>query len=356
MFFLMAETRRTKCCSPISVDEVRLRQAVKSLYDTHYYVPFVSRILEQLWIGDIFTAVDVALGKTHLHVLGCANSGTVGAVLNASELEVFGATLAGNYFQRQIYYDTLMNVGGLALRDGAMSEIDELAEQMAHDNNAECRQRVQIYSRDRAVHPYAVSHMSIFRRTMFKAADRIESMLWNIPHDRVVLVHSMSGCNRAAACIVAYLVLKKGASPENAIWAIRQTVFAQQKRRALTNISFVKALEIFPAEYTSEVADIDYGGFYTALADMTKSQRGGARSMVHWPDIIYSDQVNAIAHCMRILINRSPNTMCTVCGSACIDMFMCSKCATPYCTTQCQVVDWPTHQHICVRSRNKLQT
>ena len=326
---------------------------------------------ERLWVGDLFAAIKVAMQQqqqqdapVYLNTRADKKKhrAEVGSVINVSELEAFGMTLADNYYSKHITYSSLITSNGICFADAPPHSTAYLAFQLTFDNNVLPWRKVRIGNSNYRVHAYPISHKTLFIFNMFRAADMIDFILSNSKKcaaNNCVLVHSMTGCNRAPACAVAYLVLKKNMPAAEAIALVRRAAKKQTGMDVLTNRYFDKMLLQLPGKYSRRMAEIAFNMFcfemqvkmvdISAIAALQNIRFGDTTGYIHVPEVVYPTSINALAACVkRFTRENNVQKRCAWCGSMSFDLFMCSGCCIVlYCSRKCQKRDWARHSSEC---------
>lgn len=222
------------------------------------------QVFENVWIGNIGAAWRAANGMLN----------EFAAVFNASGLESRGITLERQLVARGIAYDSLMDdVTGITLRDGPLGmTVAEAAADLVTARSA-------IVERDGkaiAVMGKTIATRPIFNYFMIRAQEKIANVLTTIGPSKKLLVHCSGGINRAAASIVAYLVLGRKMESETAIELV--VTANRQKRRVevLTTKDFAEALRDLVPYSRSERAEVrvEYDKHVKKLfAAMTKMRK-----------------------------------------------------------------------------------
>lgn len=202
---------------------------------------------------------------------------------------------------------------------------------------------------------------------MYLAADRIDRLA-NRRADRNVLVNCFYGQNRSGAAVVAWLVLKRGFSCDDAIALLRKREREDRgdvdtPQKTLRNANFVALLHELSA--ASRVAhDRAYAEQYAEFKNELASRGfwfvGGVpmsrQKPVARPGNLTGEQfgcrtffaaapVESAGRACKWLSREAAGRACRWCGAVDAPMFWCSGCGTTatYCSRRCQALHLVAH-------------
>jgi hypothetical protein len=321
----------------------------KSVMDDYAPIaPSFARIVDNLYIGNVGAAAQTYLGTLK----------RFGGIFSAIGWERYGANPKFGYSATTGYSNLGVEYGtafderlGTTLVDRKFRTCKFVAEQRWPEE--------RVARGDMPTKPYiefvyngkkyviyptdlTLDTKNVFVALMYLAADRIEQLLSRGGGD--VLVHCREGRNRSAACIAAYLILKRGYSDTDAKNLIREANKNERKipaRKTLDNRSFCAALkEIYTwkkttnVRYVSEVAAADVECVSDTYDEI---KRLGMRYRRTWPDVNAelvgcedesedeSKSPNDGGRCVRCSLSDEPGILAF--GTESNVTTMCSKCS-----------------------------
>jgi len=323
------------------------------------------KVAENVWIGDIGAAASAATGLVT----------TFRAVYNASGRESRGLSLAKEYAARKISYASMKDdATGMTLSDSPETLTpDSVAESMVEEHDIEPNILIPLPDGTaERVHSVQTATDAAFVHFMYEANRKIGILAKSVASESgQILVHCYAGVNRSASAIVAYLVLGRGWTYENAVGAIVDAVRVKRRMAALTNKRFrtLLATKILPsgaaAAKKNYMKEHEYILNAAKAIARTKSVEKGAsraRSAAVGEDFDFAfarakfsagteDDLREIETAISSSGRRG--RACVRCGSADVRrLFVCAgapnftrKCGATYCSRRCQILDFVFGNH-----------
>lgn len=198
-----------------------------------------ARVLDRLWFGNMGAAVNVAMGQIPRFT----------GVLNASGSELHSNMSLSDIAKRfgsRTYHKSTWDYRGIALSDIDFMTLEQIAN-MRRRVTEEHEPKKTFVVGSTLYHTYESNHFTrgSFNVFMMRAADKIENLMSKTGGD--ILVHCYAGINRSSACVIAYLMIHRRISFQDALLMIEDAAGQRGMMSVFRNEDFANALQTLPS-------------------------------------------------------------------------------------------------------------
>ena len=290
--------------------------------------PSYCRVYDRLWIGDLASAVFIAVGGKCLHDPDSPRVPVpVRGVFNASDIEKFGASLELGYKNRDILYRTACDSEtGVTLLDSEHMEAEGVIDTFLKHDCLQPTNAVAINDEACLVWSLGIPHNDYFVYTILSGVAKLAYLMEQtaaIDKNSAVLVHCMAGVNRSATILCAYLILKCYFTTSEAMSIVYG---ASKRKRDISSLSNeTLSCILFDIEKHArlgiDTARENYHKLYDRIRDSLAQRR----------------TVNIGS---RMTTNTGELLTCHFCGTSLGFVVMCKKChKVAYCSCACAAAD-----------------